>query len=35
MDLIDNNELIDNYLNNPEGYPFPIEQFMNKYNENK
>lgn len=35
MELIDSKLLIDNYLNNPDNYPFPIEQLMNKFNENK
>ena len=27
---MDNNMLINNYLNNPQQYPFPIEQYMNE-----
>ena len=30
IDYMDNNIIIDNYINNPQQYPFPIEQYMNK-----
>ena len=35
FDFMDNNLMIDNYVNNPNLYPFPIENYMNKFNENK
>ena len=35
MFYMDNNFIIEKYSNNPEKYPFPIEQFMKKFCDNK
>ena len=35
INFMDINSIIDNYVNNPEEYPFPIEEFMKKYCDNK